>query len=147
MANTLQFYNSGFLGFFNGSIDWDSATNVAAILVDDTYTFSASHSTYNDVDDYEIDDEDYSAIAVGSRSTALDDGNSKVKFTCAALSWGSNVTIAAKGIVLVMGNPASLSTSDPLIGFIDFGEEKSSTDSTFSFTPHSNGLVRVALPA
>lgn len=140
-VNPLTLYNSGFLGLFDGSLDWDDLTNVAAVLLTSSYTPDLTHSTYADLTD-ECADADYTPQAVENRSTTRD--GDYIVFDSDKVTFGSAVTISAQYLVLVAGDPASLQSADQLIGYVDFGETKSSDNAEFSFEPSSNGWCRVS---
>ena len=137
-------YNQAFLELFDGTIDWNDAANVAAVLCTADYVPELTHTTYNDLTNEVATggEHDYEPKAVGTRTTVRD--GDEIQYKSAAVSWGANVTISARYLVLVLGNPASLATSDKLIGYVDFGEAKASTDSTFSYTPPATGWFRVS---
>lgn len=68
-----------------------------------------------------------------------------VQVTCAAISFGTNVSLTAKYLYLVNQAGASLATTDLLIGYCDLNTTSSSsslssTNSVFSVTPNSDGL-------
>ena len=131
----LTLYNSAFEGLFDGTIQWATATHVAAILCTADYDPLLTHATYSNIT-HEVatgEGHDYAPKPVGTRAIARD--GDEVDFTSAAVSFGSEVTIAARYLVLVAGDPANLLTTDPLIGYVDFGETKSSTDAVFTYTP------------
>ena len=129
MAITHDIYDSGLLGLADGSIDWDDASDVAAVLLDDSYSPDLSvHSTYGDLSG-EIDDADYSPQAVTGRAITLNGGS--VDYTSDDVVFGSDVSIGARYIVFVQGDPSNLSSGDPLISVQDFGEMVSSTNAEY----------------
>ncbi len=138
----LTLYNSAFEGLFDGTIGWVSETNVAAVLCESDYGPSLTHSTYADLT-HEVDDEgDYDPQKVDNRSIARVDD--EVQFDSDPVNYGIDVTISAQYLVLVAGDPADLEGTDKLIGYVDFGETKSSTSAPFTFTPADSGWFRVS---
>ena len=132
-------YESGHLGFWNGSIEFESGT-VSAVLLSDAYTPSASHSTYADVSGSEIADADYSPQGVTGKTVTYAGG---VKVDSDDIQFGTEVSITAKYLVLVQQSGGSLASSDSLIGYVDLNTSGnlSSTNSVFSVSPSESGLV------
>ena len=136
----LTLTNSAFEGLFDGTIQWAAATHVAAILCTADYVPALAHATMADITN-QVTDADYAPQAVGTRTIARNGDD--VEFKSAAVNYGAEVSIAARYLVLVAGDPANLLTTDPLIGYVDFGETKSSTGAAFQFTPPSTGWFAV----
>ena len=139
----LTLTNSAFEGLFDGTIQWAAATHVAAILCTSTYDPLLTHSTYADITNEVETGEghDYEPKAVATRTIARNGDD--VEFKSDPVSFGAEVTIAAQYLVLIAGDPANLQTTDPLIGYVDFGETKSSTGAAFQFTPPASGWFAV----
>lgn len=141
----LTHYNTAFLALLDGSIEWDDgATNVAAILCTSSYAPALAHATYADITN-EVTDADYAPQAVTTRTTSRD--GDEIQYKSDPVDFGAEVTIAAQYLILVQGDAASLQTTDPLIGYVDFGEAKSSTAAAFKFTPASSGWFHVTRAA
>ena len=140
----LTLYNSAFEGLFDGTINWGTATHVAAILCTATYAPDLTHATYSNITNEVAtgEGEDYEPKAVGNRAIARD--GDYVQFTSDPANFGAEVTIAAQYLVLVVGDPANLLSTDPVIGYVDFGETKSSTSAPFTYTPAATGWFRVS---
>ncbi len=139
----LVLYNSAFEGLFDGTINWATETNVAAVLCESGYDPSLTHSTYADLT-HKVDVEgDYDPQEVGATRAIARDGD-YVQFTSGAVEYGSSVTISAQYLVLVAGDPASLQDADKLIGYVDFGETRSSSNAEYSYTPPVTGWFRIS---
>lgn len=129
MAVTHDMYQQALLGIGDGSVDWKGGL-VTAILLDDTYTPDlAAHGTLEDVSTHQIEDPDYAPVAVGNRDVVLNAG--MVDFTSDDVSFGTEVSIAARYVVFVQGDAANLGSTDRLISVQDLGDMKSSTNSHF----------------
>ena len=137
----LTLYNSAFLGLFNGTIDWANTTHVAAILCTATYTPLLTHATYADITN-QVADVDYAPKVVGTRTISRN--GDEIEFKSDPVNFGDTVTIEAQYLVLVAGDPANLLATDPVIGYVNFGESKSSTAAAFTFTPSVTGWFRVS---
>lgn len=144
MANKLNFYNDGYDRVFRvdgaTDIDWSDATNITAVLLTGDYTPDAGHSTYENLTN-EVQDEDYDPQAVTGREITRESDD--IRHKSDKVLFGEDVSITARYLVLVAGDPADLNNSDPLIGYVDFGEEKSSTNAEFSWNPADEGWWRV----
>ena len=136
------FYNSGKLRSLNGEIA--HTDTIVCVLLADTYTPDATHSTYADVSGSEIEDEDYDPQVVSN--LAFTESAGTVTLDCDDISFGSDVSIEAKYAVFVRRDGASLAEGDFLLGYVDLntsGGTVSSTNSTFSVnTP--NGVYEAS---
>lgn len=146
MALIHEAYKNGVLGLADGSIQWSNAVNVAAVLLDGTYTKNLdTHSTYGDISASEVTDADYSPVAVTTRTVSLDAGNYPVQYNSDQVDFGSSVTIAAYYMVFVMGDPTNLLAGDRIVSIHTFNDdagvaqEVSSTNSDFKVNPSTNG--------
>lgn len=144
MSNELVLYDDGFEDLFDGTFNWAEESDIAAVLLTDSYTPDAGHSTYNDLTN-ECDDSDYEPKAVSNRSVTRNGDD--CEFDSDKVDFGSDVSITARYLALVVGDPTSLASDDKLIGYVDFGESKSSSNSEFSFDPASTGWFKVSRPS
>lgn len=135
-----------FLDMHEGAdVDWVGATSVAAVLALSTWTPNrAGPMTYDDVDDHECADADYDPQAVTSRTISL--ASTRIRYDHAQVVFGAEVTITAKYLVYVLGNPASLGPTDRVIGYLDLvpaGGNAESVNAEFSYDPHASGLMEI----
>lgn len=138
---TVEAYSQGLLDLTDGTTDWATA-NVYAILVDNTYTFSAAHTQYSDVSAAEITDTDYAPQDVASKTVALDTGD--VLYDSADISFGANVSIDASGgrIIFLVGDEATPGTTDRLLFTWQLPNPAQSTNAEFTVTT-GNGIYRI----
>lgn len=137
MAVTHSVYEQGHLGMMDGSIDWDGATNIAAVLLTGTYTPDLNtHSTYADLTN-EVADSDYSPVAITARSISNDAGI--IRFRGSNADFGTNVSITAQYMVFIQGDPTALTSTDRIISLHDFGQSESSVNSDFRIEEPTNG--------
>jgi hypothetical protein len=140
-AGNFTLYDNAKLLLLNGGLNMASDT-LAAVLLTSDYTPSAAHSTWADVSADECADADYAEKAVSGESVTAASGT--VTVDTDDISFGSNVTITAKYLVLVKGTAGSLATDAVLVGYCDLntadpGDSVSSTAAGFAVnTP--NGL-------
>lgn len=147
-VGTTQLYDVGILNLLaNAQAKWDNgAANYAFILLDNAYTPSDAHASYSAVSANECGDADYAPIAVGSRTLTNTSGT--IYADSADANFGSSVTIAARYLVCVAGNPASLQAADPLVFYQDLRTEDdgnvASTNSNFVVSAPTNGWFSLA---
>lgn len=138
MANV--FYDNAKKNLWNGTIDLDTNT-IKCALVTSSYTPSqASHEFFSDITN-EVTGTGYTAggQALTTKVVSADTSNHRGKFTADNVSWTSS-TITARGAVLYK-DTGTASTS-PLIGYIDFGSDKSSSSGTFTIQwDGTNGIA------
>ena len=125
---------------------WDDGTaNFAFILLDNAYTPSDVHNDYQDVSANECTDVDYAAIACGTR--AFVQSGADTYLDSADADYGSAVTIAARYLMCIQGNYASLGATDKIIFRVDLDDggsaNVSSTSSTFKITAPTNGWLKL----
>lgn len=141
MANLT--YNS-FKGNMDGNVLWDdnSTTTIKAMLVTGSYVPDKDlHEFIDDVTN-ESSGTGYTAGGkeVLNRLIAIDNTLDLAKYDANDITWSSS-TVTARGVVLYKdtGTPST----SPLIMYIDFGENKSSTDGDFSIFWHENGIFTI----
>lgn len=139
---TTKAYNAARLDLADGTVDWASA-NLYAILVDSTYTFDATHTTYSDVSADEIGDADYSPVDVSGATITIVDTDD-VLYDCDNISFGDPVTIDASGghMIILVGDESSPQAGDLLLFAREMADPSSSTNSEFTITT-ANGVYRI----
>jgi len=142
-AGNFTLYDNAKLLLLNGGLNMSSAT-ITAVLLGAGYTPSAAHDTWSDASAQEIADSGYAEQAVSGQTVTLASGT--VTVDSGDISFGTNVTLTAKYLALVLGTAGSLAGTDKLIGYCDLntgGGTVSSTAGAFSVnTP--NGLFTAA---
>jgi hypothetical protein len=136
-------YNSFKKKIMDGSIDLDNDT-IKVMLVSSSYTPDQdSHNFINDVSSYEISGAGYTAggAVLANKSVTQDNTNDCGVFDADDVVWTSS-TITARGAVLYKdtGNPST----SPLICYIDFGSDKSSSGANFTIQWSSSGILKLA---
>jgi hypothetical protein len=143
-AGNFTFYNTGKLYILDGTIDLDADT-ISAVLLDSGYTPDATHDTYSDISSDVIADSGYAPQTLANKAVTNSSGT--IKFDSDDVSFGSNVSLTAKYIVLVQQAGGSLTGTDKLIGYADLdsgGGSVSSTNSTFQVTVNASGWFTAA---
>jgi len=122
------------------ALDLDSDT-IKIMLVTSSYTpdFGA-HDFKADVSN-EVSGTNYTAGGNTLSSLALTQTGGTIKFDAADTSWSSATITDARGAVIY---DDSL-TDDPLIAYIDFGANYSSTNGTFTIAFNAGGIFTIDL--
>lgn len=135
-------YNGFKKKIMDGSIDLDTDT-IKVALVTSTYTPNIdTHVFFSDITN-EVSGTGYSAggSALANKSVTQDNTNDLGYFDADDLSWTSS-TITARGAVIYKST--GVSSTSPLIGYIDFSTDKVTSNGTFTITWASNGILSLA---
>lgn len=139
-----KLYGNFLLKALNKEVDFDSDTIKVALLSSSYTPDQDAHDYLNDVSTYEVSGTGYTAggNTLGSKTATYDSANNVVILDAADTTWSSS-TITARYAV-VYGSTGTASTS-PLIGYVDFGSDQSSTNGNFTITWDSTGIVRITV--
>lgn len=142
MASKL--YGNFLLKALNKEVDFDSDTIKVALLSSSYTPDQDAHDYFNDVSSYEVSGTGYTAggATLASKTATYDSATNVVILDAADTTWASS-TITARYAV-VYGSTGTASTS-PLIGYVDFGSDQSSTSGNFTITWDSTGIVRITV--
>lgn len=137
-------YNSFKKHIMNGGIDLDSDT-IRVALVTDSYTPDQdTHEYFDDVTN-EVVGTGYTAdgAALANKAVTQDNTNNVGKFDADDTEW-TTATVTARAAVIYKdtGDPATA----PLIRYEDFGEDKSTTGTTFKITWNASGILNTTDP-
>ena len=138
MANVV--YNAFKVYIQNGAIDLDTDT-IKVMLVTSTYTPDQDTHNFRDDITNEVSGTGYSAggAALASKTVTQDDTNNRGVFDAADLTWSTS-TITARGAVLYKSRGGA-SSADEIIGYVDFGADKSSSAGNFTIQWSSDGIL------
>ena len=142
MASKL--YGNFLLKALNKEVDFDSDTIKVALLTSSYTPNQDTHDYFNEVSANEVTGTGYTAggITLASKTATYDSGTNVIVLDAADVTWSSS-TITARYAV-VYGSTGTASTS-PLIGYVDFGSDQSSTNGNFTITWDSTGIVRITV--
>lgn len=144
MAVTAFLYGSVAAKLANKEIDWDTDT-IKVALCTSTYTPAQdTHDYFNDITN-EVTGTGYTAggATLASKTVTYTAGTNLTTFDAADVSWASS-TITARYAIIYVDTGGAAST-DPLIGYVDFGENVSSSAGTFSITWDAAGIFTVTV--
>ncbi len=105
-----------------------------------------THDYFDDVNTYEVSGATgYTAggITLSSKTSTYDSANNVIILDAADVTWSSS-TITARYAVVYDDSPATNGTK-PLIGYVDFGSDQSSTNGNFTITWDATGIVRITV--
>jgi hypothetical protein len=121
-----------------------AGTDIKCCLLDSGHTPNhALHDSYNDVSTDEFAGTGYTAGGAEITSKTLTLAAGVITFDGADVSWATS-TITARYAVIYDNEPAG-ATDKKLILLIDFGEDKSSTASTFSLVWNASGIFTTTI--
>jgi hypothetical protein len=123
-------YNSCLEDAAKGAIDFDSDT-FKTLLVTSSYT--PNKDTHDRADDITNEVANGNGYTTGGATTACtvakDTANDRITLTFAAASWPTSTITARAAVIYKSTGTAS---ADPLVAYVDFGGDVSSTGATFS---------------
>lgn len=136
-------YAKGMLALGNKEIDWNDG-NVKIALCTSSYTpDQAAHDYFNDITN-EVSESgtNYTAGGATLGSPTMTSALKVATFDGADTSWASSTITARYAIVYYSTGVAATS---PLIGYIDFGANISSTNGTFLITWAGTGIFTLTV--
>jgi len=138
-----KLYGNFLVKALNKEVDWDTDTIKVALATSSYTPNQDTHDYFNDVTN-EVTGTGYTAggNTLGSKTITYDDANNVIVLDAADTTWGSSTITARYAIVYASTGTASTS---PLIGYVDFGSDQSSTNGNFTITWDSTGIVRVTV--
>ena len=147
-AVTALWYGNAFVSAFNKLIDLDGDALKCALLTSSYTPSQDTHDFFDDVVANEITGTGYTAggatlagvTAAASQYTAL---TNVWAFDANDTSWTTS-TITARYAVVYDSTPGTNATR-PLLFYVDFGADVSSTAGTFQITWASGGLAKVTV--
>lgn len=135
-----------FLGqALNKEIDWDTDT-IKVALLSNTYTPDQdAHNYYDDVASHEVSGTGYTGggSTLTGKTNTYNTASNVVVLDADDVTWSSS-TITARYAVIYDASPATNATK-PLIGYVDFGSDQSSSNGNFTITWDATGIVRITV--
>lgn len=137
---TTKTYGSLIGKAFNKEVDFDSDT-IKVALVTSSYTPNQdTHDYWDDVATNEVSGTGYTAggETLANKTVTYTSGTNVTKFDASDVSWASS-TITARYAVIYDATPAT-NAAKPLIAYVDFGSDQSSSSGTFSIVWDAAGI-------
>ena len=143
MASKL--YGNFVVKSFNKEIDWDSDTIKVALLTNAYTPNQDGHDYFDDVVANQVTGTGYTSggNTLANKTNTYDSATNVIKLDADDTTWASS-TITARYAVIYDATPATDATR-PLIGYVDFGSDQSSSNGNFTITWDSTGIVRVTV--
>lgn len=145
MAVTAFLYGSFPAKLANKEIDWDTDTIKVALLTSAYTPAQDTHDYFDDVSASQVTGTGYTAggATLASKSVTYTAGTNVTTFDAADVSWTSSTITARYAVIYV--DTAGASSTDPLIGYIDFGADVSSSAGTFTITWDAAGIFTITV--
>ena len=115
---------------------------IKVALCTSTYTPNQNTHDYFDDIDNEVTGTGYTAGGATLGSKTCTCATTVTTFDAADTSWAASTITARYAIIYYASGTASTSL---LIGYLDFGEDKSSSAGTFQITWHASGIFTVTV--
>lgn len=130
---------------FNKEIDWNSDTIKVALLSNAYTPDQDAHDYFDDVASFEVTGTGYTAggSTLANATNTYNAATNVIVLDADDVTWSSS-TITARYAVIYDASPATNATR-PLIGYVDFGSDQSSSNGNFTITWDSTGIVRVTV--
>jgi hypothetical protein len=143
MASKL--YGNFVVKSFNKEIDWDSDTIKVALLTNAYTPNQDAHDYFDDVVTHQVTGTGYTSggNTLANKTNTYNSSTNVIVLDADDTTWASS-TITARYAVIYDATPATDATR-PLIGYVDFGSDQSSSNGNFTITWDSTGIVRVTV--
>src|SRR5690606_10975703 len=127
----------------NKEIDWDG-DDIKVMLCTSTYTPNQDTHQYKDDVTNEVSGTGYTAggIDLPTSAPSYTAGTNTLVLDGSDVSW-PNSTIVARYAVIYNSTPATDATR-PLLGYVDFGQDVSTTAGTFSIVWDAAGIFQIS---
>jgi hypothetical protein len=121
-------------------IVWSSATIKVAQTTSAYTPNQDTHHFFSDVTN-EITGTGYTAggATLGSKTSTYDTATDQIRLDAADTSWASSTLTARRAVV--WNDTAGASTTDPVMGWVDYGADVSTTNGTFQITWDATGII------
>lgn len=129
----------------NKEIDWDTDTIKVALLTNSYTPDQDAHNYLDDVIANEVTGTGYTAggNTLANKTNTYNSATNVIVLDADDTTWSSS-TITARYAVIYDASPATNATK-PLIGYVDFGSDQSSSNGNFTITWDATGIVRITV--
>lgn len=134
-------YNSFKSKIMDGSIDLDTDTIKVALVTSSYAPNQDTHDFFDDVTN-EISGTGYTAggATLAGKAVTQDNTDNEGVFDANDVTWSTS-TITARGAVVYKST--GVASTSPLVCYIDFGSDKSSTAGDFTLQWNSEGILNL----
>ena len=129
----------------NKEIDWDTDTIKVALLSNAYTPDQDAHNYFDDVVANEVTGTGYTqgGITLANQTNTYNSATNVIVLDADDVTWSSS-TITARYAVVYDASPGTNATR-PLIGYVDFGSDQSSSNGNFTITWDATGIVRITV--
>jgi hypothetical protein len=129
----------------NKEIDWDTDTIKVALLSNSYTPDQDAHNYLDDVVAYEVTGTGYTTggATLANKTNSYNGATNVIVLDADDVTWSSS-TITARYAVIYDASPSTNATK-PLIGYVDFGSDQSSSNGNFTITWDATGIVRITV--
>lgn len=144
MAVSTNWYSNGPKHLALGTVDWTDG-NVKVILVNGYVFDQDAHEFYDDVTGELTTGNGYTAggLTLASPTVTVDTATNQTRLDGTDPSWtaGSGETLTADGAVILYST--GVAATSPLLGYINFDGDQSSTNAAFTVQLDATGALRI----
>ena len=143
MTVSAYWYGNALLKALNKEINWASDT-IKVMLCTSAYTPNQDTDIYKDVvNPTEATGTGYTTggVALASKTNTYTAATNIIALSAANVTWSSS-TITARYAVIYDDTPAS---NKPLLGYVDFGADQSSSSGNFTITWDAARILKVTV--
>jgi hypothetical protein len=130
----------------NKEVDWDTDTIKVALLTNAYTPDQDAHNYLDDVITHEVTGATgYTAggNTLANKTNTYNSSTNVIVLDADDTTWSSS-TITARYAVVYDATPSTNATR-PLIGYVDFGSDQSSSNGNFTITWDATGIVRITV--
>lgn len=143
MAVTAFWYGNALLGALNKEVDWNTDVIRVALC---TVTYTPDQDVHDFFDDITNEVVGTGYVAEGAQLTTptagYTAGTNVIKLDGDNVTWAASSITARYAIIYVdTGTPAT----SRLLGYVDFGENKTSSGGDFTITWHADGIFTITV--
>lgn len=140
MATTTNWYTYGLYHALNGDYDIDTDT-VKVMLCTSSYTPNKNMHEYRDDITNEVEATGYTAGGLTVTNPAISVLSNVVAFDCDDPEWTITGSLTCRYLVFYLDTGAA--ETDILIGYVDLGENVTTTDNIFRPVLNELGLLKI----
>jgi hypothetical protein len=144
MTVTAYLYGAGLKALVNEEIDWDT-DDIRVALCTSSYTpAQTTHDYFNDITNELSTGDGYTAGGSTLANATATHSGGTVTLDADNLSWAA-MTGTARYAIIYDVSSGTVTTAQPLIAYVDFGDDVISTGGTFTITWAVGGIATYAV--
>lgn len=142
---TANLYGQALMKALNKEIDWDSDDIRVALVTSSYIPNQDTHSYWSDVVANEITGVNYvtNGESLSTKTITYDGILNKIHLAALDVTW-PNATLTARYAIVYDRTPATDATR-PLLGYVDFGSNQSSSNGNFTIQWDADGIFEITI--